>query len=72
MNTYEEKVRQVKLVEAEGEIAKEALIRKYELNYLEARKTYGRQQAEKLFPRLSTRLPDTEEEPEEQTTDEAA
>ena len=72
MATYEEKVRQVKLAEAEGEIAKEALIRKYELNYLEARKTYGRQQAEKLFPRLSTRLPDTEEEQENTETGEAA
>ena len=34
-----------------GEIAKEALIRQYELNYLEARRKYGKATAEKLFPR---------------------
>ena len=72
MTTYEEKVREVKLAEAEGEIAKEALIRKYELNYLDARKTYGKQQAEKLFPSLASRLPVEEEKPEEQEPGEAA
>ena len=45
-------IRDTKMAEAEVDIAKEALIRKYESNYLDARKKYGRTTANKLFPRM--------------------
>ncbi|MBN1182044.1 MAG: hypothetical protein JXB49_07135 [Bacteroidales bacterium] len=45
-------IRDTKMAEAEVDIAKEALIRKYESNYLDARKKYGRITADKLFPRM--------------------
>jgi hypothetical protein len=54
----------VKMAEADVEIAKEGLIRQYEANYLEARKMYGKNNCEKLFPRMQTRS-ETDEEPEE-------
>jgi hypothetical protein len=41
------------MAEAEVETAKEALVRKYELNYLEARRKYGKPTAEKLFSRIN-------------------
>jgi hypothetical protein len=41
--------------EAEEEIAQLALRRQYEINYLEARRTLGRDTAERLFPKLSSR-----------------
>ena len=44
-----------KKAEAEEEIAQLALRRQYELNYLEARRTLGRDLAERLFPRVSGR-----------------
>jgi hypothetical protein len=43
-----------KSLEAELEIAKEALIRQYEYNYLDARRALGAATAEKLFPLLSS------------------
>ena len=44
-------IREKKLAEAEVEIAKENLILRYEINYLDARKKYGRRMADTLFPR---------------------
>lgn len=48
----DEAIRNKKLAEADVDIAKEALIRKYEGNYLDARKKYGRNTADKLFPSI--------------------
>jgi deoxyadenosine/deoxycytidine kinase len=45
----------------------EALARQYELNYLEARRKYGKATAEKLFPRIQSR--NTSVEPDETATD---
>ncbi len=59
-------VHDVKVTEAEAEMLKEALIRKYELNYLEARKTYGRKDAEKLFPKIENRVSVTDNTEEEE------
>ena len=65
-------IRAEKMAEAEVDIDKEALIRQYENNYLDARKKYGKAAAEKLFPETRTRrsLVETEEldEPTEATT----
>jgi hypothetical protein len=60
-------IRNVKMAEAEVEIAREELIRQYEINYLDARKKYGRITAEKLFPKASSRSSavQIDEEPEE-------
>ena len=60
-------VREQKMAEAEEEIAQAALRQQYEINYLEARKLFGRQTAERLFPRLGAKAvkqtePDTAEE----------
>ncbi len=65
-------VHDVKVTEAEAEIAKEVLIRKYELNYLEARKTYGKKDAEKLFPKLNPHVPVSDKEEEEEPQQDAA
>ncbi len=48
-------IREEKMAEAEVDIDKEALIRQYENNYLDARKKYGKRVAEKLFPETRTR-----------------
>lgn len=48
-------IRAEKMAEAEVEIAKKALIRQYEHNYLEARHKYGKINDEKLFPRIQAR-----------------
>jgi hypothetical protein len=45
-------------------IAKEELVRKYEVNYLDARKKYGKTNAEKLFPKFYTRSTPEESETE--------
>lgn len=50
-----ETIREEKMAEAEVEIAKEALVRQYELNYLDARRKYGRSTADKLFPKVQSR-----------------
>jgi hypothetical protein len=60
-------IRDEKMAEAEVEIAKEALVRQFELNYLEARRKYGKATAEKLFPRIQSR--NTSVEPDEPGTD---
>ncbi|MBN1184937.1 MAG: hypothetical protein JXB49_21810 [Bacteroidales bacterium] len=62
-------IREKKMAEADVEIAKEALIRKYEGNYLDARKKYGRTTADKLFPRYYTNK--SIQEIEENTVDAA-
>ncbi len=66
----EASIREIKLAEAEVEIAKESLIRQYESNYLDARKTYGKNTCEKLFPRVNnqTETVEEEEKPVETTT----
>jgi len=43
-------IRALKMAEAEEEIAKNAVSRQYEGNYLDARKTLGRALAERIFP----------------------
>ncbi len=48
-------IRKEKMAEAEVEIAKGALIRQYEHNYLNARGKYGKTNVEKLFPRIQSR-----------------
>lgn len=48
-------IRKEKMAEAEVEIAKGALIKRYEHNYLYAREKYGKANAEKLFPRIYSR-----------------
>ena len=48
----EEAIRQLKSAEAEEEIAQGKLRRKYEANYLDARKAWGRVFADRLFPQL--------------------
>jgi hypothetical protein len=58
IETYNVAIRAGKSLEAELEIAKEALIRQYEYNYLDARRTLGTVSAEKLFPLLSSRAKD--------------
>ena len=64
-------IREEKMAEAEVDIDKEALIKQYENNYLDARKKYGKATAEKLFPETRSRrsLVETEElaEPTETT-----
>ena len=64
-------IRVEKMAEAEVDIDKEAVIRQYENNYLDARKKYGKPAAEKLFPETRPRgsLVETEElaEPTETT-----
>jgi len=64
LKTVDESITSIKMAEAEVEIAKEALIRRYEINYLEARKKYGRNTAEKLFPKIYSRKTITEIENE--------
>jgi hypothetical protein len=48
----DEAIRQQKSAEAEEEIAQGKLRRKYEANYLDARKAWGRVVADRLFPQL--------------------
>ncbi|MEK6480543.1 hypothetical protein WJR50_23570 [Catalinimonas sp. 4WD22] len=50
---YEDMIKQVKMAEAEEEIAQATLRRLYENNYLDARKQLGKIRAERLFPKLS-------------------
>jgi hypothetical protein len=52
MKAFEVATHNVKIAEAEAAIVKESLVRRYELNYPEARKTCGRVNVEKLFPRF--------------------
>jgi hypothetical protein len=72
IGVFEDSLHSVKTSEAEAEILKEALIRKYELNYLEARKTYGKKDAEKLFPKLDSHVSGKETEEQEQQQQDAA
>lgn len=58
-------IRQEKLAEAEIDIAKEELIRQYEINYLDARRKYGRNLAENLFPKVRSRSLSVELDEEE-------
>ena len=55
IQSVEDAIREIKLAEAEVEIAKNTLIRCYEANYLDARKKYGRSTADKLFPKVYNR-----------------
>jgi hypothetical protein len=55
------------MVESDVEIAKEALVWQYELNYLEARGKYGMATAKKLFLRIQSS--NTSVEPDETGTD---
>jgi hypothetical protein len=50
---YYEAIRRQKVAEAEEEIAQAELRRQYEANYLDARKEFGREIADKLFPKVS-------------------
>ena len=52
---YQESVQVLKACETECEMARTALRRQYEVNYLDARKQLGRALAERLFPALNTR-----------------
>ena len=64
ISNYNDAVREEKMAEAEVEISKEQLVRAYEVNYLDARKTYGKENAEKLFPKIDNSSKVTvEEEP---------
>ena len=58
----DESIKEVKLAEAEVDIAKEALILNYESNYLEARKQYGKITTEKLFPKVYSTKSSSENE----------
>ncbi len=53
IDMYYEAIRQQKRAEAEQEIAAAQLRRIYEINYLEARKDLGKENAEQLFPQTS-------------------
>ncbi len=46
-------IKAVKIAEAEEEMAQANLRRQYENNYLQARSTFGRSVAERIFPKLS-------------------
>jgi hypothetical protein len=50
---YYAAVRDMKMAEAEIEIAQVKMIRQYETNYLEARKDWGKEPAERLFPKTT-------------------
>ncbi len=52
LNAHRDAIRTQKGAEAEEDIAKSALRRKYEANYLDARKQWGRVLADRLFPNL--------------------
>ncbi|MEQ9438721.1 MAG: hypothetical protein RIG62_06715 [Cyclobacteriaceae bacterium] len=54
MKAYDNAVNQIKISEAEEEIARSTLRRQYENNYLDARKQLGKIRAERLFPKLNT------------------
>jgi len=54
-------IRNQKMAEAEEAISQATLRRQYELNYLEARKEFGRTTAERLFPQIGSRA--AKEEP---------
>jgi len=56
----------------EAEISKENLIRKYEVNYLDARKTFGKTGAERLFPDISTSVSRNNVDEEDIVENEAA
>ena len=62
-------IRDEKMAEAEVDIDKEALIRQYENNYLDARKKYGKATAEKLFPETRSRRSQVETEEEDEPTE---
>ncbi|HEX3010211.1 MAG TPA: hypothetical protein VHO90_21620 [Bacteroidales bacterium] len=64
LNAYEEAIRLEKAADAEVEIKKLAVVRTYEGNYLDARKNHGKENAERLFPKLSIKK---EEEGTEET-----
>lgn len=53
LTDYQNAIRNHKLAEADEEIAQADLRLQYETNYLEARKTFGRTTAQRLFPRHS-------------------
>lgn len=67
INTYQETVRQVKMAEAEEQIAQMNLRKQYELNYLKARADTSKTFAERLFPVIAGRsvhlVAETEETP---------
>ncbi len=69
LTTLSTAIREEKMAEAEVEIAKTALVRQYEYNYLDARHKYGRYNADKLFPKIYSRNPVIE--PEEDGVGEA-
>lgn len=59
-------IRDEKMAQAEVEIAKQALIRQYEYNYLDVRQKYSKSMCEKVFPRIQARRSSNElDEPDE-------
>ena len=54
IRAYEEMIKQVKMGEADEEIAQATLRRQYENNYLDARKQLGKMRAERLFPKFNS------------------
>ena len=54
IRAYEEMIKQLKMSEADEEIAQATLRRQYENNYLDARKQLGKIRAERLFPKLNS------------------
>ena len=55
IRAYQESVQVLKVCETECEMARTALRRQYEVNYLDARKQLGKKLAERLFPSLNAR-----------------
>lgn len=52
---YSTTIREEKMAQAEVEIAKQALIKQYEHNYLDVRHKYGKAMCEKVFPIIRSR-----------------
>ncbi len=63
ITNYYEAIRQQKRAEAEEEIAAAKLRQIYEINYLDARKEFGKVNAEQLFPQMSSTVKNEPEPP---------
>jgi hypothetical protein len=62
ISDYQNAINTLKSVEAMEEIAKTNLIRQYELNYYEALKKFGKIYANRLFPIITQRSTDDDDE----------
>ena len=62
LDRYHTAIRNEKMAEAEVVIAKEVLVSKYEANYLDARRKYGKSTCDKLFPKTTIRNTSTEQD----------